>query len=166
MFTCEQVPAWSHQVSAAVPGAIRFVNRQFGVAVRLLRNLGFWKDVLALPQLEKLALDQLLSGKMLVYLRAGVTTEHDAITRIERIVTALTGVWVGPSFTELSPKLASLIEYMLKITRSLEKKRETENQVNESTVALARRMKRVLVDVNEYDRARSLNKAFQLKEAL
>ncbi|KAG0625239.1 hypothetical protein M758_2G039200 [Ceratodon purpureus] len=162
-----EVPAWSYQVTAAVPGAMQFVNRQFGVAVRLLRNLGFWKDVLALPQLEKLALDQLLSGKMLVYLRAGVTTEQDAIARIERIVAALTGVWVGPSFTELSPKLASLIEYMLKITRSLEKKREIENQVNESmTVALARRMKRVLVDVNEYDRARSLNKFFQLKEAL
>ena len=153
-------------MTAAVPGALRYVNRQFGVAVRLLRNLGLWKDVLALPQLEKLALDQLLSGKILVYLRAGVTTEHDAITRIERIVAALTGVWIGTSSKELSPKLASLIEYMLKITRSLEKKRETENLVNESTIALARRMKRVLVDVNEYDRARSLNKAFQLREAL
>lgn len=153
-------------MTVAVPGAMRFVNRQFGVAVRLLRNLGFWKDVLALPQLEKLALDQLLSGKMLVHLRAGVTTEHDAITRIERIVAALTGVWVGPNFAELTPKLASLIEYMLKITRTLEKKRESESSANESTIALARRMKRVLVDVNEYDRARSLSKAFQLKEAL
>lgn len=158
-----EVPDWSHQVTTAVPGALRFANRQFGVAVRLLRNLGCWKDVLALPQLEKLALDQLLSGKMLAYLKVGFTTDHDAITRIERIVAALSGVWVGPGFAEQSPKLGSLIEYMLKITRSLEKKREA---ANESTIALARRMKRVLVDVNEYDRARSLSRAFQLREAL
>lgn len=150
-------------MTTAVPGALRFANRQFGVAVRLLRNLGCWKDVLALPQLEKLALDQLLSGKMLAYLKVGFTTDHDAITRIERIVAALSGVWVGPGFAEQSPKLGSLIEYMLKITRSLEKKREA---ANESTIALARRMKRVLVDVNEYDRARSLSRAFQLREAL
>ena len=36
----------------------------------------------------------------------------------------------------------------------------------EDVVGLARRLKRMLVELNEYDRARSLSKAFQLKEAL
>lgn len=152
-------------MTAAVPGALRLANRQFGVAVRLLRNLGLWKDILAMPELERLALDQLLSMKMLVHLRAGVSTVHDAVTRIERVVAALSGVWVGTSFAELSPKLALFIEYILSITRAVEKRKEGESS-SESTIALARRMKRVLVEVNEYDRARSLNKAFQLKEAL
>ena len=151
-------------MTAAVPGALRLANRQFGVAVRLLRNLGLWKDILAMPQLEHLALDQLLSMKMLVHLRAGISTVHDAVTRIERVVAALSGVWVGTSF-ELSPKLALFIEYILSITRAVEKRKEGESS-SESTIALARRMKRVLVEVNQYDQARSLNKAFQLKEAL
>lgn len=151
-------------MTAAVPAAIPYSSRQFGVAVRLLRNLGLWKDILELPQLEHLALDQLLSGKMLVHLRAGAPAIHDAVTRIERVVAALTGVWVGTSFAELSPKLAPLIEYMLTVTRAVEKRKDAD--MGESTIGLARRMKRVLVEVNEYDRARSLNKAFQLKEAL
>jgi GC-rich sequence DNA-binding factor len=161
----EKLPCWSLQVMAAVPRAGRFAAQQFGTSVRLLRNLGLWKDVLALPVLEHLALDQLLSAKILVHLRTLLPTVHDAVIRTERVLSALSGVWVGGSSAELSPKLAPFIEYLLSLTRAIEKRREG-GASSDDTTALARRVKRLLVEVNEYDRARRLSKLFQLKEAL
>ncbi len=64
-----------------------------------------------------------------------------------------------------SPKLAPFIEYLLSLTRAIEKRREG-GASSDDTTALARRIKRLLVEVNEYDRARRLSKLFQLKEAL
>ncbi|CAK9234297.1 unnamed protein product [Sphagnum troendelagicum] len=160
-----ELPSWSLQVTAAVPRAGRFAAQQFGTSVRLLRNIGLWKDILALPVLEHLALDQLLSAKILVHLRTLLPTVHDAVVRTERVLTSLSGVWVGGSSAELSPKLAPFIEYLLSLTRAIEKRREG-GASSDDTTALARRVKRLLVEVNEYDRARRLSKLFQLKEAL
>lgn len=50
-----------------------------------------------MPVLEKLALDELLYGKILPHFRSISENVHDAITRTERIITSLTGVWAGPS---------------------------------------------------------------------
>lgn len=80
-----------------VPQAARIAAYKFGTSVRLLKNLAYWKDVLAMPLLEKLALDDLLGGKMLPHLRNLLYTPYDAITRTERVVTALAGVWIGPN---------------------------------------------------------------------
>lgn len=66
------------------------------MSIRLLRNICLWKDILALPILEKLALDELLAGKVLPHVRSVIANIHDAVTRTERIVVSLNGVWAGP----------------------------------------------------------------------
>lgn len=81
----------------AVPNASRVAAYRFGMSVRLLKNICLWKEILALPILEKLALDELLCGKILPHLRSIAPNVHDAITRTERIVASLSGVWSGPS---------------------------------------------------------------------
>lgn len=83
----------------AVPNAARIAAYKFGMSVRLMRNICLWKNVLAMPVLEKLALDELLSGKILPHLRNIQSDIDDAITRTERIVASLYGVWAGPSVT-------------------------------------------------------------------
>jgi hypothetical protein len=50
-----QVPTWSPQLMHAVPQAARISAQKFGTSMRLLWNIGMWKDVLAMPLLEELA---------------------------------------------------------------------------------------------------------------
>lgn len=157
-----EVPTWSHQVMNIVPQAARIAAYRFGTSVRLLKNVALWKDVLAMPLLEKLALDDLLCGKMLPHLRNLLHSPYDAISRTERVVTALSGVWIGPNFTS-RPKLEPLVDFLMSIGRTIEKRKGASA---EDVVGLARRLKRMLVELNEYDRARWLSKNFQLKEAL
>lgn len=83
----------------AVSNAARVAAYRFGVSVRLLRNICMWRDILALPILEKLALDELVCGKMLPHVRSITANVHDAITRTERIIASLSGVWAGPNVT-------------------------------------------------------------------
>lgn len=52
-----------------------------------------------MPVLEKLALDELLYDKVLPHFRSISENVHDAITRTERIIASLSGVWAGPSVT-------------------------------------------------------------------
>lgn len=49
-----------------------------------------------MPVLEKLAIDELLCGKVLPHFRSISENVHDAITRTERIIASLSGVWAGP----------------------------------------------------------------------
>lgn len=160
------VPTWTPLVIKAVPNAARVAAYRFGVSIRLLRNICLWKDILALPILEKLALDELLAGKVLPHVRSVIANIHDAVTRTERIVASLNGVWSGPGVMgERSKKLEPLVEYVLSLGKALEKKHAS--GVSESeTSGIARRLKRMLVELNEYDRARTLARNFQLKEAL
>ena len=79
----------------AVPNAARVAAYRFGMSVRLMRNICLWKEILALPVLEKLALDELLYGKILPHVRSITSEVHDAVTRTERIVASLSGVWAG-----------------------------------------------------------------------
>lgn len=83
----------------AVPNAARVAAYRFGMSVRLMKNICLWKEILALPVLEKLALDELLCGKVLPHVRSITANVHDAITRTERIIASLLGVWAGPSVT-------------------------------------------------------------------
>ncbi len=64
-----------------------------------------------------------------------------------------------------SPKLAPFIDYLLSLTRAIEKRREG-GASGDDTTALARRVKHLLAEVDVYDRARCLSKFFQLKETL
>ncbi|KAF8033123.1 hypothetical protein BT93_D1885 [Corymbia citriodora subsp. variegata] len=160
------VPTWSPLVMKAVPGAARLAAYRFGVSVRLLRNICLWKEILALPALEKLALDELLGGKILPHVRSIRSDIHDAVTRTERIIASLSGVWAGPSVSgDRSAKLQPLVDYVLSLGKNLHKK-HTFGATEGETGGLARRIKRMLVELNEYDNAREIVRTFHLKEAL
>lgn len=157
------VPTWSPLVLAAVPDAARVAAYRFGVSVRLLRNICLWKDVFSMSVLEKLALDELLCGKVLPHLRIISENVQDAITRTERIIASLSGVWAGPSVIgDRNRKLQPLLTYVLSLGRILERRDVPESD----TSYLARRLKKILVDLNEYDHARTMARTFHLKEAL
>ncbi|KAF8396485.1 hypothetical protein HHK36_018108 [Tetracentron sinense] len=160
------VPTWSTLVIKTVPDAARVAAYRFGMSVRLMRNICLWKDILALPILEQLALDDLLSGKILPHLRSITPNIHDAVTRTERVIASLSGVWAGPSVIgELSKKLQPLMDYVLTLGKTLEKKHASGVSETE-TSGLARRLKKMLVELNQYDKARAISRTFQLKEAL
>ncbi|KAI5440224.1 hypothetical protein KIW84_025525, partial [Lathyrus oleraceus] len=154
------VPTWSPLVLAAVPDAAQVAAYRFGVSVRLLRNICLWKDIFAMPVLEKLALDELLYAKVLPHCRSISENVQDAITRTERIIASLSGVWAGPSVTaDRNRKLQPLVAYVLSLGRILERRNMPEND-------LARRLKKILVELDEYDHARNMARTFHLKEAL
>lgn len=50
--------------------------------------------------------------------------------------------------------------------KALEEKHSSGASSRDETSGLARRLKRMLVDLNEYDKARAILRTFQLKEAL
>ncbi|KAJ9190640.1 hypothetical protein P3X46_001820 [Hevea brasiliensis] len=160
------VPTWSPLVLKAVPNAARVAAYRFGMSVRLMKNICLWKDILALPILEKLALDELLCGKVLPHVRSIASNVHDAVTRTERIIASISGVWAGPSVTgDHSHKLRPLVDHVRSLGRTLEKKYAsgvTETETN----GLARRLKKMLVELNDYDNARDIARTFSLREAL
>ena len=59
-----------------------------------------WSKVLAISVVEKIALDELLYGKILPHLRSIQTNVHEAIIRTERVIASLNDVWTGSSVTE------------------------------------------------------------------
>ncbi|TYG97790.1 hypothetical protein ES288_A10G065800v1 [Gossypium darwinii] len=160
------VPTWSPLVMKAVPNAARVAAYRFGMSVRLMRNICLWKDILALPVLERLALDDLLCGKILPHIRCIASDVHDAVTRTERIVASLSGVWAGTNVSlDSSSKLQPLVDCVLSLGKTLERRHAS--GVSESEAGgLARRLKKMLVELNEYDNARDIARRFHLKEAL
>ncbi|XP_047321522.1 transcriptional repressor ILP1 [Impatiens glandulifera] len=157
------VPTWSPVVMQAVPNAARLAAHKFGMSVRLMRNICMWNKIIALPVLEKLALDELLNYKILPHLRSIQSNLHDAITRTERVVASLHGVWTGPQVTgQCSPKLQPFVDYLLTLGKKLEKRPISES----GTIGLARKLKKMLVELNEYNHARDIVRTFNLKEAL
>ncbi|CAI0444232.1 unnamed protein product [Linum tenue] len=161
------VPNWSSLVLKAVPSASRIAVYRFGVSVRLMRNICLWKDILAMPVLEELALDELLCRKVLPHVQSISSDVHDAIARTERIVASLSGVWTGPNVTgDRSGKLQVLVDFVVSLGRTLEKKQAALGVSEGETSGLARRLKKMLVELNDYDNARRIAKAFCLREAL
>lgn len=160
------VPTWSPLVMRTVPNASRVAAYRFGTSVRLMKNICLWKEILSMPVLEKLALDELLSAKILPHVRSIKSNVHDAVTRTERIIASLSGLWAGSSITgQRSHKLQPLVDYVLLLGKTLEKKQVSGVGETESG-GLARRLKKMLVELNEYDEARAISRTFHLKEAL
>ncbi|XP_022716347.1 transcriptional repressor ILP1 isoform X2 [Durio zibethinus] len=160
------VPTWSPLVMKAVPNAARVAAYRFGMSVRLMRNICLWKEILALPVLEKLALDELLYGKLLPHVRSITSDVHDAVTRTERILASLSGVWAGRNVSRDSrSKLQPLVDYVLLLGKTLER-RHASGVTESETGGLARRLKEMLVELNEYDSAWDIARRFHLKEAL
>ncbi|CAI0415215.1 unnamed protein product [Linum tenue] len=161
------VPNWGSLVLKAVPNASRVAAYRFGVSVRLIRNICLWKDILAMPVLEELALDELLRKKVLPHVQSISSDVHDAVARTERIVSSLSGVWTGRNVTgDSSGKLQLLVDFVVSLGRTLEKKQAALGVSEGETNGLARRLKKMLVELNDYDNARRIAKAFRLREAL
>ncbi|KAG2334405.1 hypothetical protein Bca52824_005585 [Brassica carinata] len=160
------VPTWGPLVLKAVPNAPQVAAYRFGTSVRLMRNICMWKDILALPVLENLALSELLFGKVLPHVRSISSNIHDAVTRIEKIVASLSGVWTGQSVTRThSRSLQPLVDCILTHKGNLEK-RLASGLDDAETTGLARRLKRMLVELHEHDHAREIVRTFNLKEAV
>ncbi|CAH8281661.1 unnamed protein product [Eruca vesicaria subsp. sativa] len=160
------VPTWDPLILKAVPNAPQVAAYRFGTSVRLMKNICMWKDILALPVLENLALSELLFGKVLPHVRSIASNIHDAVTRTEKIVASLSGVWTGQSVTRThSRPLQPLVDCILTLRKILEKRLESGLDDAETT-GLARRLKRILVEVHEHDHAREIVRTFNLKEAV
>ncbi|KAF7044838.1 hypothetical protein CFC21_054015 [Triticum aestivum] len=154
------VPAWGSMLTRTVPGAAEYAAYRFGVATRLLKNVCLWKKVLAVDALEKLALEELLIGKILPHMKSIILEVHDAVTRAERIAASLSGVWSSPN-----KKLEPFTDFVLELSNKL-KSRHISGVSEEEIRGLARRLKNILVALNEYDKARNILKTFQIREAL
>ncbi|KAK4483587.1 hypothetical protein RD792_010786 [Penstemon davidsonii] len=160
------VPTWSPLEMKAVPNAAQVSAYRFGTCVRLMRNICLWSEILSMPVLEKIALDDLLCSKILPHLHSIHSNIHDAITRTERVIASLNGVWSGPSVIgDRSRKLQPLVDYLVLIGKTLEK-RYASGGMDIENGKMVRRLKKMLVELNEYDHARALSRTFNLKEAL
>ncbi|KAL8052809.1 hypothetical protein ABFX02_05G029000 [Erythranthe guttata] len=159
------VPTWSPLEMKAVPNAARVGAYRFGTCVRLMRNICLWNGILDKPVLEKIALDELLGRKILPHLHSISSNVHDAVIRTERVIDSLCGVWTGPGVAGDKRKLQPLVKFLLLIGKTLEK-RQASSAVETESGSLVRRLKKMLVDLNEYDHARELSRKFNLKEAL
>ncbi|XP_047972328.1 transcriptional repressor ILP1-like [Salvia hispanica] len=160
------VPTWSPLELKAVPDAARVAAYRFGTSVRLLRNISLWSKVLAISVVEKIALDELLYGKILPHLRSIQTNVHEAIIRTERVIASLNDVWTGSSVTEdRSKKLQPLVDYVLLLGKIVERKHASSGMESEMG-KLVRRLRKMLVELNQYDHARALSRSFNLKEAI
>lgn len=69
------------------------------------------------------------------------------------------------SFILCSRKLQPLVDYVLSLGKSLQKKSASAG-IDSEISGLARRLKKMLVELNEYDNAREIVRTFHLKEAL
>ncbi|KAF3335473.1 PAX3- and PAX7-binding protein 1 [Carex littledalei] len=160
------VPLWGPNVIKAVPGAGQFSAYCFGMSVRLLRNICLWKDILAGPALEKLAIVELLRAKVLPHIKSSGLDAHDAVIRLERVVDSLSAFASGTGLRgDHTEKIRPLVELVKEVGVKLERRHKS--QVDENEVhGLARRLKKMMVALNDYDGARAILKMFQLKEAL
>ncbi|KAG6396663.1 hypothetical protein SASPL_142818 [Salvia splendens] len=150
----------------AVPDAARVAAYRFGTSVRLLRNISLWSKVLAISVVEKIALDELLYGNILPHLRSIQTNVHEAVIRTERVIASLNDVWTGSSVTEdRSKKLQPLVDYVLLLGKTMERKHASGGMENEMG-KLVSRLRKMLVELNQYDHARALSRSFNLKEAI
>ncbi|KAJ3678738.1 hypothetical protein LUZ60_002541 [Juncus effusus] len=153
------VPLWGPSVVKTVPGAGELCAYRFGMSVRLLRNICLWKDILAGPVIEKIAMDELLRGKILRHVKSMGLDLHDAVSRLERVVDSISGLASGLG-------VGRLLEFVKELGAKLEKRHKSGVVSEEETHRLARRLKKMLLALNDYDGARAILKAFQLKEAL
>ena len=93
------LPAWLTQAAAAVPLAQAVLHRRFLRGVALLESLGAFEGLLARPFLLRLGLQDLVGGRLLGYLRAGVGQgENMVVARLEAVAAAMPPMWceAGP----------------------------------------------------------------------
>ncbi|KAF3326679.1 hypothetical protein FCM35_KLT08309 [Carex littledalei] len=147
-------------LAVAVPGAGQFSAYHFSMSVHLLRNTCLWKDILAGLALEKLAIVELLRGKVLPQINSSELDTHDAVLRLERVVVSLSGFVSGVGLKEdHTEKIRPLMELVKELGVKLEKQHKLgvdENEVH----GLARRLKKLMVALNDYNRARAIPRCF------
>ena len=66
---------------------------------------------------------------------------------------------------EYSKKLHPLVDYVLLLGKALERKRASGGMESEMG-KLVRRLRKMLVELNQYDHARALSRSFNIKEAI
>ena len=66
---------------------------------------------------------------------------------------------------ECSKKLQPLVDYVLLLGKIVERKHASSGMESEMG-KLVRRLRKMLVELNQYDHARALSRSFNLKEAI
>ncbi|XP_024520759.1 transcriptional repressor ILP1 isoform X1 [Selaginella moellendorffii] len=151
-----EVPTWSAQLTTAVEQAAEIAEYRFRLSIKLLRNIGLWKNVLSLSKLNQLGLEELLNGRILPHLR--VLAPEDAVARTETVLVALHGTWISSGVKDMCPELGAFIQHVISLGRTLEKLKKRD------VAALAQAVRKMLLSLNQPEKARELARVFQLKE--
>ncbi|KAL5707494.1 hypothetical protein ACHQM5_018392 [Ranunculus cassubicifolius] len=127
------------------------------MSLQLLTSICCWKDLLSIPVLEKLALDELLNRKVLHRLQG--FSVYDAITSIEKIMVSLNGTWTGSGAVGAgSLKLEPLVNYVMTLGNILEKDHGLGGVEGETSgPTLVRRLENILDELNQHNRGMELS---------
>lgn len=89
-----KVPSWPPAVLAATPRAELYLARAFGRAVRLLRSICAFHEVLPASNLQMLAIQQLVAGQLLQHVRAAAADPITLAKRAQKVLDALPAAWL------------------------------------------------------------------------
>lgn len=147
-----RVPSWPPAALAASPRAEADLARQFGRAVRLLRNVCAFSEALPLAFVQRLALEQLVGRGLMPHVRAAAADPGVVASRALRVVNALPAAWLASGVPR---GMEGLVELLGAITRMLE--RESGDEVKRAARApAARDLAGVLAKLGDADGARRL----------
>eukprot|EP00898_Chlorokybus_atmophyticus_P003611 jgi/Chlat1/4250/Chrsp27S04319 len=155
------LPAWPPAALAASPTAGALSARRFGNALKLLRSLLLWEEVLAESMLRTLLLHSLLSSKMIPHLRAFLpAAPADALSRAERVAAAISiQRWFADANAQ--PLLAPFAEFLAALAKCLEHRQE--RGAGEAQ-GMARRLMKLLTAAQDHDRAKRLGRVFGISD--
>ncbi|KAI3437850.1 hypothetical protein D9Q98_000296 [Chlorella vulgaris] len=152
------LPPWPPAALAASRQAAIHLSQRFGRGVRLLGSVCAFDSSLPRGVLQRLALDQLMTQRLLPYARAAAGVPALAADRAARLVAALPAEWFHPG----SPPprgCEGLVELLVLLSRSLEALAAGGSRDVVSTSA-ARQVSDALLKLGNTARANTLSKTF------
>lgn len=152
------LPPWPPAALAASRQAAIHLSQRFGRGVRLLGSVCAFDSSLPRGSLQRLALDQLMTQRLLPYARAAAGVPALAADRAARLVAALPAEWFHPG----SPPprgCEGLVELLVLLSRSLEALAAGGSRDVVSTSA-ARQVSDALLKLGDTARANKLSKTF------
>ena len=111
------VPSWPPAAVAATKKGEVYLLRSFGRALRLLRCISAFNEVLPGLPLQQLAVQQLAQQKLLPVVRSAAASPEVLAERAERLIDALPGAWVRAGVPR---GLEGLVDVVQAGVRSLE----------------------------------------------
>lgn len=115
------IPKWTPSAVMSSPRSQLFVARCFGRALRALRSICCFKDILPTSDVRNLAIGNILSHEILPYVRLGTAVSNATVAqRIKRVLDALPkALWSDSSNRNLCSELLVMKEILEALTRPL-----------------------------------------------